>query len=78
MTLALIQIGEVLENAPIKAITSAMTAILVVLWLFVAVAHIIAVCTKQILWKGQDEDDGMDLRTHKEKKRAKEWAKGGL
>jgi C4-dicarboxylate transporter/malic acid transport protein len=61
MILALIQIGKVLQNKPIKVITSVMTVALVAMWFFVAVSHVLAVQKKLILWEGKDEDAGMDL-----------------
>ena len=61
MTLALIQIGHALNNGPIKAVTSAMTILLAMAWVLVAVANVRAVIRRQILWDGMDEDDGMDL-----------------
>lgn len=59
LTLAAIQIGNVLNSTGVKAVTSGMTILLVVAWLFTAGSHIAAVCRKQILWEGKDEDDGM-------------------
>ena len=59
MTLAAIQIGNVLNSTGIKAVTSGMTVLLVLAWLFTAVSHVTAVFRKQILWEGKDEDDGM-------------------
>lgn len=56
MTLAAIQIGDALESSGIKAVTSAMTIVLVMMWFIVAAFHIFAVTKKVILWEGQDED----------------------
>ena len=67
MMIALIQIGNALNNSGVKGVTSAMSIILVLLWLFVAVACIIAIVRKQVLWEGMDEDVGMDLTPLKEK-----------
>lgn len=61
MILAAIQIGNALNSTGIKAVTSGMTILLVVAWLFVAISHVAAVFRKQILWEGKDEDDGMDV-----------------
>ncbi|KAK5946016.1 hypothetical protein PMZ80_000155 [Knufia obscura] len=60
MILAAIQIGMVLNSTGIKAVTSGMTILLVVAWLFTAGSHIVAVVRKQIWWQGRDEDDGME------------------
>ena len=57
LTLAAIQIGDVLESDGIKGVTSAMTILLVIMWLFVAGMHIRAVWQRQILWPGMDEDE---------------------
>lgn len=59
LTLAAIQIGNVLDSTGIKAVTSGMTILLVIAWFIVAASHISAVFRKQILWEGCDEDDGM-------------------
>lgn len=59
LTLAAIQIGNVLNSTGIKAVTSGMTILLVIAWFFVAASHISAVFQKQVLWEGRDEDDGM-------------------
>jgi tellurite resistance protein TehA-like permease len=56
LTVAAIYIGNALGSGGIKAVTSAMTILLVVAWLVVAVAHIRAVINHQILWPGHDED----------------------
>lgn len=55
-TIATIDIGEALESAGIKWVTSAMTIMLFVMWLFVGTMHIRAVWLRQILWEGNDED----------------------
>jgi tellurite resistance protein TehA-like permease len=56
LTIALIQIANVLASPAIKAVTSAMTVILVVVWLVVAFLHIKAVLRGEVLWPGLDED----------------------
>lgn len=56
LTVAAIQIGEVLDSPGIKGVTSAMTILLVIMWLVVAVANVRAVWQRQILWPGRDED----------------------
>ena len=53
LTLALIQIGKVLNSPGINGVTSAMTILLVIAWLIVAFLHIKAVRTRQILWPGK-------------------------
>jgi len=61
MTLAAINIGNVLQSDGVKAVTSAMTVLLVVAWLVVAVCNVHAVVNRIILWEGKDEDEGMHL-----------------
>jgi tellurite resistance protein TehA-like permease len=56
LTIALIQIGNVLSSNGIKAVTSAMTILLCVVWLWVAALNIKAVWRGQVLWPHKDED----------------------
>jgi hypothetical protein len=56
LTIAAIYIGNALDSTGIKAVTSAMTIVVVALWLFTAIANIRAVYLKQVLWPGEDED----------------------
>jgi tellurite resistance protein TehA-like permease len=55
LTLAAIQIGEALHSPGINDVTSAMTIVLVILWLVVAGANIKAFWEKKILMPGKDE-----------------------
>ena len=59
LTLAMIQIGKVLDSPGINDICSAMTIALVIMWFITTFAHIRAVCKEQILWPGKDEDKTM-------------------
>lgn len=56
LTIALIQIANALDSDGIKSVCSAMTVILVMLWVFVAVMNVRAVWRGDILWPGMDED----------------------
>lgn len=56
LTIALIQIGNVLESDGIKGVCSAMTIVLVILWFFVAFMHVYGVLKGDVLWPGMDED----------------------
>lgn len=56
LTIALIQIANVLDSPGIKAVCSAMSIILVVLWIFVAVMHVRGLLRHEVLWPGMDED----------------------
>jgi tellurite resistance protein TehA-like permease len=60
LTLAAIQIGNALDSDGIKAVTSAMTVLLIIAWFFVAALHINAILKRQIYWDGKDDDYGMD------------------
>ena len=56
LTLGAIQLGKVFNSPGINGICSALTILLVILWLVTAVAHIQAVVQRKILWPGKDED----------------------
>jgi tellurite resistance protein TehA-like permease len=56
LTIAAIYIGRALDSAGIKAVTSAMSMVLVALWFLTAVMNIWALYKKQVLWPGMDED----------------------
>lgn len=56
LTIALIQIANVLDSDGIRGVCSAMTIILVAAWLVVALLHVKAVWDRSILWPGMDED----------------------
>ena len=76
MLLALIEIGKILQNKPIKVVSSVGIVALVIMWFVIAAAHVYAVWNKQILWEGKDEDHGMDLETKsvREKRKMEEGA----
>ena len=65
MTVAALQIGNVLGSTGIKAVTSGMTILLVIAWILVALGTVKAVIKKQILWPGKDEDEE-DVEGHPE------------
>ncbi|KAK4554477.1 hypothetical protein LTR86_008331 [Recurvomyces mirabilis] len=56
LTIAAIYIGNVLESNGIKAVTSAMSVLLVAIWLFTTGMNVRAVWKRQVLWPGMDED----------------------
>ncbi|KAK3670273.1 hypothetical protein LTR78_009827 [Recurvomyces mirabilis] len=60
LTLALIQAGKALDSSGINAICTALTILLVVMWLVTAVAHLRALRKGDILWPGKDEDKDME------------------
>lgn len=49
-------LGWCLESTGIKAVTSAMTIILVVVWIYVSYMTTKALVQKTLLWPGMDED----------------------
>lgn len=60
LTLAAIQVGSVFESSPINGICSALTILLVIMWLITAVSHIRALLQGKIMWPGKDEDKDMN------------------
>jgi tellurite resistance protein TehA-like permease len=56
LTIALIQIGNVVESNGIKHLCSAMTVVLVAVWLAMAVMNVRAIWRGDVLWPGMDED----------------------
>jgi C4-dicarboxylate transporter/malic acid transport protein len=55
-TIAVVQVGKVLQSEGVKWVGSIMTILLVILYLFVLVMHARAVWTGHIMWEGRDED----------------------
>lgn len=55
-TIATINIGNALMSEGILWVGSAMTILLVVIYLFVGASHVRAVYKGHILWPGKDED----------------------
>lgn len=60
LTLAIIQLGSTYKSNGINGFSSALTVLLVVFWFVAAVANIMAVWKRQILWPGKDEDADVD------------------
>ncbi|KAF1960913.1 C4-dicarboxylate transporter/malic acid transport protein-like protein [Byssothecium circinans] len=56
LTIALIQIDNVLNSDGIKGVCSTLTIILVALWIVVAVLNVRAILKGDVLWPGMDED----------------------
>ncbi|KAK5108092.1 hypothetical protein LTR62_008809 [Meristemomyces frigidus] len=56
LTIVAIYIGNVLESDGIRGVTSAMSVLLVGMWLFVARMNGRASWKGQVLWPGMDED----------------------
>ncbi|KAK3064908.1 hypothetical protein LTS18_002768 [Coniosporium uncinatum] len=68
LTVALIQIGKVLDSDGIKGVCSAMTVALVIACIVVAVMNVGAVWRGDVLWPGMDEDVE-DMEGHGQKMR---------
>lgn len=66
LTIATIQIGTVLNSTGIKAVSSAMTILLVIGWLIIVPLTVKAVWTGQVMWPGMDEDEE-DIEGHPQK-----------
>ncbi|KAF2453126.1 malic acid transport protein [Lineolata rhizophorae] len=65
LAIATIQIGNALDSDGIRGVGSALTVILVALWLMVAGAHLKAVWSHQVLSPGKDEGvDDVNNHTH--------------
>jgi tellurite resistance protein TehA-like permease len=60
LTLATIQAGKVLNSKAINGIASALTILLVIMWLVTAVFCIRALYRGEIMWPGTDEDKTME------------------
>lgn len=71
--LATIQIGEALDTDGIRAVGSAITVILVAMWLFCAVSHIRAIYNRDILDYGKDLGVEEVNKRHDEKKSLGRW-----
>lgn len=56
LVVALVQIAKALESPVIKGVCSGATIVLVVLWIFVALANVRGLWKRQVLWPGMDED----------------------
>ncbi|EMD86184.1 hypothetical protein COCC4DRAFT_193243 [Bipolaris maydis ATCC 48331] len=59
LTLATIQAGKVLKSEAINGVASALTLLLVIMWLMTAVFCARALFLGQIMWPGKDEDKTM-------------------
>ncbi|KAI1081337.1 voltage-dependent anion channel [Whalleya microplaca] len=63
-TISVISLGKILQSPATMAVGSAMTILLVAMWIFVFVNHVRAVLKKQILYGGRDEDYYKDETDH--------------
>ncbi|KAI2625742.1 voltage-dependent anion channel [Hypoxylon sp. NC1633] len=63
-TLATIAIGKTLKSTGIMAVGSAMTLLLIAMWIFVFISHIKALINQQILYEGKDEDVYVNEKNH--------------
>lgn len=70
LTIALIQIANVLDSDGMKAVCSALTVMLVIAWILVAVMNVRAVLRGDVLWPGMDEDME-DIEGHGEDEEAR-------
>ncbi|KAI0024332.1 malic acid transport protein [Xylariomycetidae sp. FL0641] len=68
-TVTVIAVGKTFRSTPIKAVGSAMTVMLVLMWIFILVNHVKAVWRNEILADGKDEDHYVDERDHRHAKK---------
>ncbi|KAK4625541.1 Malic acid transport protein [Fulvia fulva] len=61
LTLAAIQLGDAYSSPAINGISSALTIMLVIMWLFTTVSHARAWIQGKIMWPGKDEDKDMPM-----------------
>lgn len=63
--IATIDIGNELNSEGIRWVGSAMTILLVIVWLYNLVMHTRTIALKRMLWPGKDEDrDGLKPKKH--------------
>jgi C4-dicarboxylate transporter/malic acid transport protein len=67
-TIATIDIGEMLQSQGLQWVGSIMSAILVIMYIFVGSNHVRALTRREILWPGKDEDIHVDQRLLKREK----------
>ncbi|KAI1400062.1 voltage-dependent anion channel-domain-containing protein [Hypoxylon fuscum] len=63
-TITIISIGKNLQSKGAMAVGSAMTLLLVMMWIFVFFHHVKAVINREILFDGKDEDVYVNERRH--------------
>ena len=62
LTLGAIQVGKAFNSPGINGVCSALTILLVMLWIMTACANIRAVYRGEVLWPGKAEDSSMKHR----------------
>lgn len=55
-TLATIKLGTSFKSNGVCGVAAGMSILIICMWFFVAINNVIAVCRKQIMWPGKDED----------------------
>ncbi|KAL7623241.1 hypothetical protein AAE478_006922 [Parahypoxylon ruwenzoriense] len=63
-TITTIAIGKNLQSRGVMAVGSAMTLLLIAMWIFVFVHHVKALVNREILFEGKDEDVYVDEKKH--------------
>ncbi|KAI1389922.1 voltage-dependent anion channel [Hypoxylon trugodes] len=63
-TITIISIGKILQSRAVMAVGSAMTILLVLMWIYVFVHHVRAVINKEVLFEGKDEDVYVNEKNH--------------
>ncbi|KAI1408448.1 voltage-dependent anion channel [Hypoxylon sp. FL1857] len=63
-TITIIALGKNFKSSGVMAVGSAMTLLLVAMWIFVFIHHIKAVINREILFEGKDEDVYVNEKQH--------------
>ncbi|KAI1104766.1 voltage-dependent anion channel [Jackrogersella minutella] len=63
-TITIISIGKTLQSRGAMAVGSAMTLMLVAMWIFVFIHHVKAIINREIMFEGKDEDVYVNEKRH--------------
>lgn len=63
-TISIIAIGKNLQSRGIMGVGSAMTLMLVAMWIFVFIHHVKAIINQEVLFEGKDEDVYVNEKNH--------------
>ncbi|KAI0179242.1 voltage-dependent anion channel [Hypoxylon sp. FL1284] len=63
-TITVISIGKILHSNGVMAVGSAMTILLVMMWIFVFIRHVKAVIDREVWFEGKDEDVYVNEKNH--------------
>ncbi|OTB08973.1 hypothetical protein M426DRAFT_316265 [Hypoxylon sp. CI-4A] len=63
-TITIIALGKSFQSRAVMAVGSAMTVLLVAMWIFVFIHHVKAIIDREILYEGKDEDHYVNEKRH--------------